>query len=51
MWILETNRNVNNINILLGKIRTEANKLFAQCNTLSSILGMIKTNYNYSDLC
>jgi uncharacterized membrane protein len=43
MWILETNRNVNNINTLLGKIRTEANKLFAQCNTLSSILVIIRT--------
>ena len=42
VWLPETKRNVNDINILLGKIRTKASKLIAQCNTLSFILGVIK---------
>jgi len=43
LWLLEAKRNVNNINILLGKIRTEASKLIAHSNTLSSTLGIIKS--------
>jgi hypothetical protein len=43
MWLLEAKRNVNNIKILLVKIRTGAGKLIAQSNTLSSTLGIIKS--------
>jgi hypothetical protein len=43
MWLFEAKRNVNNINILLGKIRTEAIKLIAQSITFSFILGIIKS--------
>jgi hypothetical protein len=43
MCVLEAEINVNNINIMLGKIRTEAIKLIAQSNTLNSTLGIIKS--------
>ena len=42
MLLLEAKRNVNNINILLMKIRPEASKLIAQTNTLSSTWGINK---------